>query len=60
MIIGVYLRKARYELKVVLLPFERKCKEGFIYIPLADFFIDRTAPEELLQQVGPDILKYNK
>ncbi len=39
--------KVKYELKVVLLHFWRvnvKTVGGFIYIPLADFFIDKTAP----------------
>ncbi len=39
--------KARYELTVVLLHLWRvnvKTSTGFIYISLADFFINKTAP----------------
>ncbi len=39
--------KARYEVKVVPLHLWRvnvKTTPGFIYISLADFFIDKTAP----------------
>jgi hypothetical protein len=40
-------RKARYELKVILLHLwcvNVTAIGGFIYIPLADFFIDKTVP----------------
>jgi hypothetical protein len=47
LIFDLHTSKARYELKVVLLHLWRvnvKTIGGFINIPLADFFIDKTAP----------------
>ncbi len=46
-VFDLHTYKARYELKVVLLHLWRvnvKSNGGFINIPLADFFIDKTAP----------------
>jgi hypothetical protein len=46
-IVDPHTSKARYELKLVLLHLWRvnvKTTSRFIHIPLADFFIDKTAP----------------